>query len=55
MCIRDSFFSTKSNAHIAPELLDLSRPGVHDKIAGREDPAKWGIGNVDEIWSTAAA
>ena len=49
------FFSTKSNAHIAPELLDLSRPGVHDKIAGREDPAKWGIGNVDEIWSTAAA
>ncbi|HET7774903.1 MAG TPA: HD-GYP domain-containing protein [Azospira sp.] len=50
-----AFFSTKSNAYIAPEVLDLSRPGIRDKIVGREDPAKWGINNVDEIWSTAAA
>lgn len=49
------FFSTKANAYIPPELLDLSRPGIQDKIAGREDPSKWGINNVDEIWSTAAA
>lgn len=49
------FFSAKANAYIPPELVDLSRPGIRDKIAGREDPAKWGINNVDEIWSRAAA
>ncbi|HJW03652.1 MAG TPA: HD-GYP domain-containing protein, partial [Azospira sp.] len=49
------FFSAKANAYISPELVDLSRPGIRDKIAGREDPAKWGINNVDEIWSRAAA
>ena len=49
------FFSAKANAYIPPELVDLARPGVRDKIAGREDPAKWGIHNVDEIWSRAAA
>ncbi|GBG03366.1 cyclic di-GMP phosphodiesterase [Azospira sp. I13] len=49
------FFSSKSNSYIAPELIDLARPGIKDKIASREDPAKWGINNVDEIWSTAAA
>ncbi|MDE2585449.1 MAG: phosphodiesterase, partial [Betaproteobacteria bacterium] len=49
------FFSAKANAYIPPELVDLSRPGIRDKIAGREDPAKWGIHNVDEIWSRAAA
>lgn len=49
------FFSAKANAYIPPELVDLSRPGIRDKIAGREDPAKWGIHNVDEIWSRATA
>lgn len=48
------FFSTKSNAYIPPEVVDLSRPGVHDKIAGREDAGKWGIHNVDELWSMGA-
>jgi len=46
------FFSTKSQAYIPPEMLDLSRPGTTEKIAGREDAAKWGIKNLDELWTT---
>lgn len=45
------FFSTKSQAYITPELIDLSRPGAMDKIAGREDAAKWGIKNLDQLWA----
>jgi len=37
------FFSTKSNVHIPPELIDLSRKGVTERIASHEDPAKWGV------------
>jgi len=47
------FFSTKSQAYIKPEIIDLSRPGTPDKIAGRDDPAKWGIKNIDDLWSSA--
>ena len=49
------FFSTKSNARIRPEEIDLSRPGVQDKIAGREDPAKWNIPDLNELWAGTAA
>ncbi len=45
------FFSTKSRAHLMPEVLDLSRPQCADKIAGREVAATWGLGNLDELWS----
>jgi HD-GYP domain-containing protein (c-di-GMP phosphodiesterase class II) len=45
------FFSTKSQTYIAPELVDLSRPGTNDKIASREDAAKWGLKNFDELWA----
>lgn len=45
------FFSTRSEAYIPPEIVDLSRPGCHDKIIGREDPAKWGIQDVDRFWA----
>ena len=44
------FFSTHSNAHIWPELIDLSAPGCHDQIAGREDPAKWKFPDLDALW-----
>ena len=47
-----AFFSTKSNAYILPEIIDLSRPGVTEKIVGREDAAKWGIKNLDELWGS---
>jgi putative nucleotidyltransferase with HDIG domain len=50
------FYSTKSNSRIRPEVIDLSRPpGNADKIAGREDPAKWNIPDLDELWAGAAA
>ncbi len=45
------FFSSKSQAYITPELLDLARPGIRDKIIGREDPQKWGIKDVDRYWA----
>lgn len=44
------FFSSKSRAYIAPEIVDLSRPGCKLKIVDREDAAKWGIKNLDDYW-----
>jgi HD-GYP domain-containing protein (c-di-GMP phosphodiesterase class II) len=45
------FFSTKSMAYIPPELIDLARPGVSEKIVAREDAEKWGIKNLDQYWA----
>jgi len=42
------FFSTKSQAYIKPEIVDLNH---RDKIAGREDAAKWGIRNLAQFWA----
>jgi putative nucleotidyltransferase with HDIG domain len=47
------FFSTRSQTHIAPEIVDLARAGAMDKIISREDPAKWGIKDVDRYWALA--
>ncbi|OZA10861.1 MAG: phosphodiesterase, partial [Hydrogenophilales bacterium 17-62-8] len=47
-----AFFSTKSQTCIVPEMLDLSHPGTSDKIVGREDAARWGITNLDELWAS---
>lgn len=46
------FFSTKAQTYIVPEVIDLSRPGVVDKIVSREDAARWGIRNLEELWAT---
>ncbi|MDS4015329.1 MAG: HD-GYP domain-containing protein [Candidatus Accumulibacter sp.] len=45
------FFSTRANARIAPEVIDLARPGLSSKIVNREDPAKWNFPDLQEIWS----
>lgn len=45
------FFSTKSNMRIMPQVIDLSRPDSIEKIAGREDPAKWNFSDLNELWS----
>ena len=45
------FFSTRSLSYISPELVDLSRPGVSEKIVSREDAEKWGIKNLDQYWT----
>lgn len=47
------FFSTKAQAYIKPEVVDLNHG--KDKIATREDAAKWGIKNVDQYWAGDAA
>ena len=43
------FFSTKSQAYIKPEVVDLARSP--EKIAGREEAAKWGIKDIDRYWA----
>lgn len=43
------FFSTRSQAYIRPEIIDIARSP--EKIAGREDAEKWGIKNVDRYWA----
>ena len=43
------FFSTKSLAYIKPEVIDLARSA--EKIAGREEAAKWGLQNIDRYWA----
>ncbi len=45
------FYSTRSDARIKPEIIDLSRPECTDKIASREDPAKWDFPDLNELWS----
>lgn len=46
-----AFFSIKSNYRIMPELVDLSKPHCRDKIISGEPAEKWGITNVQELWS----
>ena len=43
------FFSTKSQAYIKPEIIDIARSA--EKITGREDAAKWGIKDIDRFWA----
>ena len=47
------FFSTKSQAYIHPEVIDIAKS--REKIAGREDAAKWGIKDVDRYWASEKA
>jgi putative nucleotidyltransferase with HDIG domain len=47
-----TFFSTRSDARIPPEVVDLGSPGCKEKIAGREDPAAWNFPDLDALWST---
>jgi putative nucleotidyltransferase with HDIG domain len=49
-CIK-VFFSTRGNARILPELVDLAAPGCRERIASREDPARWNFPDIDELWS----
>jgi HD-GYP domain-containing protein (c-di-GMP phosphodiesterase class II) len=44
------FFSSKANARIRPEIVDLGRAGCPDKISGREDPAHWRFPDFNELW-----
>lgn len=43
------FFSTRGNARIRPEIIDLARSKT--RIVSREDPAKWKFPDLNEMWS----
>ena len=45
------FYSTKASSRIKPEIIDLSHASCSEKIAGREDPAKWKFHDLNELWS----
>jgi len=45
------FYSVKSGAYLAPQIIDLGKPKVNDKIVSREDAAKWGIKDIDRYWA----
>jgi putative nucleotidyltransferase with HDIG domain len=45
------FFSTKSNTHLAPVVIDLGQPGEREQIAKSEDPAQWNFINLDRYWT----
>ncbi|MEY4267219.1 MAG: hypothetical protein RIS90_1754 [Pseudomonadota bacterium] len=45
------FYSTKSGLRIPALMVDLSRAETVDRIAGREDPAKWRFPDLHELWS----
>ncbi len=45
------FYSTRANARIRPEIIDLSRPNCPEKIVSREDPIKWNFADLNELWT----
>ena len=45
------FFSTKSQLHITPVRLDLSKPGTQDRITGREEGGAARFPHLDELWA----
>ncbi len=49
------FYSTRGQARILPEIIDLSRPNCVEKISSREDPAKWDFPDLNELWSGVPA
>ncbi|AVZ79457.1 phosphodiesterase [Zoogloeaceae bacteirum Par-f-2] len=46
------FYSTRADAHLKPEVLDLARPGCTERIVGTEDPARWHFKHLDRFWQT---
>ena len=49
-----AFYSTRSRVHIPPEILDLSKASVADKIVSRESAEKWGLSRLEELWCSVA-
>lgn len=45
------FFSLKTQMHVAPLLLDLSRPGTQDRIKGREEDESLRFAHLDALWA----
>ena len=45
-----AFFSTRANARITPEIVDLAAPDCDEVSEAREDPAKWDFPDLVELW-----
>lgn len=45
------FYSAKSRVQLPIEIVDLSKPGCHDRIVGREDPRHWGLEQLHRLWA----
>lgn len=45
------FFSTRSQMHIPPELVDLAAPHCSDRIAERESNDQWKFTHLNELWA----
>jgi HD-GYP domain-containing protein (c-di-GMP phosphodiesterase class II) len=45
------FYSTKSQLHVTPTLLDLAQRGGHDRIVCREANAAARFPHLDELWA----
>jgi len=45
------FFSTRGNCRIAPEIINLARPGCPEKITGREEPENWNFPDLQDLWA----
>lgn len=45
------FFSTKANARIQHEVVDLSKPHAQDAIVDHDNASAWGITDIKEIWT----
>ena len=48
------FFAIDSKTRIPPQIVDLSDPRSGEKIAAREDPAKWAFKDLDALWQKAS-
>ena len=44
------FFSLKSQMRVPPEIIDLSRAGGSERIAGQEDPARLNFADLNDLW-----
>jgi HD-GYP domain-containing protein (c-di-GMP phosphodiesterase class II) len=45
-----AFFCAKTRLRLPPKIIELARAGGADRIETRENPADWGISNVDQLW-----
>ncbi|MDP1756966.1 MAG: HD-GYP domain-containing protein, partial [Pseudohongiella sp.] len=48
-----AFFSLRSSLPIAQSVIDLSAPGIDDRIEARESPEKWNFPYLNDLWQSA--